>query len=419
MNREIKKQQLKRRMISADEVIPNQNDSEEMQQELRAHSKKIKKRRTKILLILIVLGIIGAVGFRQYQKYYQFSSYSIAWEKPLDYSEGSFVQYISFGSNVLKYSNDGASYINASGEVVWMHSFEMKAPIASTRGDYAAIADRGGNQIYIFNQEGNQGVASTLLPIINISVSGQGVSAVIVEDSQADYIMMYKRDGTVLDISIRGLLGGETGYPLDIALSPDGTQMLGSFVYIDAGVVKSRAAFHNFSEVGKNSSDRLVGGFHENYQSSIIAEVMFFDNIYSCTVADNILVFYSSQNIASPEQIAEIPLEEELRSVFYSDNYLGVIVNTITGEFPTRLDVYQKNGRKLFSQGFHYNYTKAEFDGDYIFLYNENSCQIYNIDGTLKFEQTFDFYLNKIKRGSLWNRFLIIGSQSLQEIKVQ
>lgn len=421
MNREIKKQQLKKRMISTTEATENVEYSEEMEEELRNHSIKLKKRRNKIILFVLLIGLLSALGFRQYQSYYQYTEYSVVWEKPLDYSIGSFVQYINFGSNVLKYSKDGVSYIDYLGRVIWMQSYEMKTPIVAVKGEFVAIADQAGNQIYIFNKDGMQGVATTLLPIMKVSISETGLVAAILEDAKADYIMLYKKDGTPLDISIKGLLDGDIGigYPLDLALSPDGTQMLGNFIYLSSGSLKNRAAFYNFSEAGKSNKNRFVGGFHQIYDTSLIAQVMFFTDVYSCTVADNRLVFYSTQNVMSPEVIANIPVDEEIRSVFYSDKYVGIIVNTVVGEYPNRLDVYSKSGKKIMSKDFHYAYSNAEFDGNNIFMYNDSSCRIYNLDGTLKFDYTFDFNLVKIKNGSMWNRFFVIGPQTMQEIKLQ
>ncbi len=50
--------------------------------------------------------------------------------------------YKSFGNNVLKYTRDGASYIDNRGENVWTESYEMKTPVVAVNGDYAAIATR-------------------------------------------------------------------------------------------------------------------------------------------------------------------------------------------------------------------------------------------------------------------------------------
>ena len=105
------------------------------------------------------------------------------------------------------------------------------------------------------------------------TVSAQGVAAVILEDPTASYIYFYRKDGTEIQLYMKGILGGEIGYPLDISLSPDGTMLMGSYVYVEGGVLRNRVAFYNFSEVGKNALNRFVGGFHEMYEGSLVPEV--------------------------------------------------------------------------------------------------------------------------------------------------
>ena len=100
-----------------------------------------------------------------------------------------------FGDNVIKYTKDGASYIDASGKTIWTQSYEMKTPIININGDYAVIADQQGNEMYICSKEGCTGTAKTQLPITKAAVSARGVAAAVVEDSTASYIFYFKKDG--------------------------------------------------------------------------------------------------------------------------------------------------------------------------------------------------------------------------------
>ena len=62
-----------------------------------------------------------------------------------------------FADGVLKYTNDGASYINSKGETIWIQSYEMNSPIVSVNGEFAVVADRQGTGIYICSVDGCQG----------------------------------------------------------------------------------------------------------------------------------------------------------------------------------------------------------------------------------------------------------------------
>ena len=83
----------------------------------------------------------------------------------------STTEFVPCGENVLKYTKDGASYLDKSGKAVWSMSYELKSPICYVNGDYAVIGDQQGNDIYIVDKTGSQGQATTLLPILRASVS--------------------------------------------------------------------------------------------------------------------------------------------------------------------------------------------------------------------------------------------------------
>ena len=217
---------------------------------------------------------------------------------------------------------------------------------------------------------------------------------------------------------MKGILGGEIGSPLDISLSPDGTMLMGSYVYVEGGVLRNRVAFYNFSEVGKNALNRFVGGFHEMYEGSLVPEVGYMDDVYSVAFADSSISFYSSRDVMSPQLLVQIPVEEEIRSVFYSGRWAGVIVTPESGDASCRMDLYQPDGKLVFSREFSYDYDHVDIDGDWIFLYNENSCRIYNRYGNLKYEGTFDFTVSKITKGRLPGEIIVTGPQMIQQIKL-
>ena len=170
---------------------------------------------------------------------------------------------------------------------------------------------------------------------------------------------------------------------LDADLSPDGNLLMGSYFYVQGGRLRNRVAFYNFSEVGKNAVNRMVGGFHEIYEDSMVSKVVCLNNERAVAFADNSLSFYSLRDQMSPEMTLLIPVEEEIQSIFYNENYVGIIVQAASGEEKYRMDVYEADGTKAFSEGFSYGYTQAAVEGDMVFLYNEESCRIYNHYGNL------------------------------------
>lgn len=416
MSRENKKKQLRRQMISSDGSGIYPEDQQDSSEELvyRAQKKVFRKRLLQILILLLLIGA-GVAGWFYHQKNYQYTTYETSWQ--IDMNEGSLVGYESFGSNVLKYTKDGASYTDNKGKTIWSESYEMKTPIVSVNGDYAAIADRQGNSIYICSVDGKHGQAMTILPISRVSISGTGVVAAVLEDATASYITFFKKDGSSLDITVKTKMAGD-GYPLDIALSEGGTQLMCSFVYLQNGEMKNRVVFYDFSEVGKNVPNRLVGGFDDPFQDSMVPRVTYMGEPYSCAFSGNGLTFFSSRNLASPELVAQIQIEEEIQSIFYSDEYAAAVVKNTTGEHASRLEVYQKDGTHVFSREFTYEYTQGIIDDDLIILYNEDSCKVFHISGVEKLYASFDFPISKIRKGRFPNTLVLTGPQQMREIKM-
>lgn len=411
-NREIKKRQMKQRIVSQDASRKDGGGGAG-----RKGGKRRKGLRLRIFLIIIVILVAAGIGISAYFRYHQYASYSVVWEKKL--KEGSFTGYMDFGGNVLKYSKDGASYFDSRGKEVWVQSFQMKSPVACVNGEYAAVADQQGNTIYFFNKSGNIGMATTVSPILRVTISAHGVAAAILDHNTSNTIQFYNRDGSELKITLKTLLEDASGYPVDISLSPDGTQLIGAYAYLNKGTLNGRVSFHNFSSVGQNINTRLVGGFDDPYAGSLVARVHFLDETYSCAFSDNGVSFFSTKNVLSPQLLKFVAVKQEIRSVFYSGQYVGIIADNTEGENPQRMNIYKPDGSLVFTKPFHYPYTHADIDGKLVILYNENSCRIYNMSGRLKFSGTFDFPITKIRQGRFPGTLIVSGPRDMKEIRLQ
>lgn len=422
MNRENKKKQLKRQVVPLD-----RGEEEESSREIvhKAHRRVIWKRLT-IFLILAALAAAAAFVLFRYDRYHHFTDYQVMWQKNFTneaqeaaiQGEGNFCAYKDFGGGVLKYTKDGASFIDAQGKVVWIQSYGMKSPVVAINGEYAAIADQQGNSIYICNKSGCLGQATTLLPILRVTVSAKGVVAALQEDSKASYIYLYKKDGTPLDIKIKSLLSGD-GYPVDISLSPDGIQMIASFMYLDQGTLKCKIVFYNFG-LGKNDPKRVVGIFFpKDLGDAMAGRVRFLDESNAAIFTDKGIQLFSTRVETSPELIKQIPIEQNIRSIAYTDEYLGIVTDNVDGGNPYALKIFDKQGASVFTQTFHYQYTGFDIDGGMVLLYNDSSCQVFNMTGTEKYNGTFDFTVSKVSAGRFPGTLLVMGPQIMEEIKLQ
>lgn len=416
MSRESRKQKLRSQMITPDRDYP---PARGLAAEEEQYAERLKRHRRHMIwaVLALILILFGAGGWFYYQQIFRYTGYETVRQIPLN--EGSLVGYEKFGSNVLKYTRDGASYIDDRGGNVWTESYEMKMPIVAVNGEYAAIADQQGNSIIICNTSGKVGQATTILPITRVAVSGLGMVAVVLEDSTSSYIYFFRKDGGQLKINVRTNMSGD-GYPLDLCLSKDGTQMMCSYIYLEGGEAKNRVVFYDFSEIGKNVPTRVVGGFDEIFAGAIVPRVAYLKEPYSCAFGSSGPVFFSSQNLAKPQLLEEASMTEQMiAGTFYSDEYVGVILWDTSGEHEKRLEVFRADGTHVLSQGFTYDYIHADIDGDLIFLYNDNSCKMFNIAGVEKLDATFDFAVTKIRRGRMPNTLLVMGPQEMREIKLK
>ena len=140
LNREMKKQQLRRQIVPnpADVHIKNVPPPEEE----RKGGVFSFLFRHKIVFLFFILLILAAAGSLFYwQRYHQYTEYAVSWEEELlggendIAAESSFAAYIQFGANVVKYTKDGATYIDSRGKKVWTQPYEMKSPMAAVNGD--------------------------------------------------------------------------------------------------------------------------------------------------------------------------------------------------------------------------------------------------------------------------------------------
>lgn len=477
MDRESKKRQLRRNIVQPpQEERPSRYEEEDSEEVIRqVHRERRKKRILTTVMAVLFLTVTGFC-FYKYQSEYEYTGYDVAWEKPMRHggaesspesapaaeeadtpesgadtegaeasgdaadggqegagedgsqppqitpsksvSESGFVKYAYFGENMIRYTKDGASYIDGAGRTVWTQSFEMKTPVINVNGDYAVIADQQGNQLYICSTAGCTGVARTQLPITKAAVSSRGVTAAVVEDSTACYIFYFKKDGEELGISIKMLLSGD-GYPVDLALSPDGKQIAMSVMYMKNGTLKNKVVFYDFSEIGKNVNNRFIGGFEEEFDDKMAARVVYLNQETVCAFSDKGLTFISVKNVIPDSTVVTVPVEEEIKSIFYSDRYAGVVVENGSGN-PSRLDVYTADGKLAGTVDFDYDYAGVEIDGDRVILYNEESCRVYSLDGHLKFQGQFDFSVSCVRQGkNHGNSLIVAGSEVMKEIKLK
>ena len=251
----------------------DQPKTEEQEQFEKARKKRWKKTALIAAVVAaLAVGVYLLINLQTYTSVRALDTYTV--------SGASGSAYEQFADGVLKYSRDGISYLNQHGEEMWNQPYQMKNPVVDVNGSSAAVADKGGNAVLVFNEEGVRGETQTNLPIERVRVSEQGIVSVILTDENEARVLCYDAAGNLLVENKTSMNG--TGYPLDVALSPDGETMQVLYLYTEAGAVKSRVIYYNFGESGEEKTDHLVAQME--YEDTVMASGFFMDeniSVYS------------------------------------------------------------------------------------------------------------------------------------------
>ena len=378
-------------------------------------AQKIKKHRRNIVigvLIALFLATIAGVILYKYLDGRTYSSYTISTSYNRDDTETA--QYKEYGSGYVRYSNDGITYIDRKNNSIWNETYSMQKPQVKECGDCIAVGDINGSSIYIFDKNGLKGTVDTSLAISQIEVGSQGVVVAVLEDNTANYINMYNTDGSKV-YSIKTTLEGD-GYPLDISISDDATKLIASFVYVSGEEMKTNVVFYNFSEVGQNETERVVGGFN-HYDNTIVADVEFANDTTAVAVGENVVSIYNIKEY--PSLSKEINIENSIENVFWSSKYIGLILdNSETGDL-YKLVVYDLSGNKVTEKTFSTQYDEIKFDSDSILLCSSNVWSVMNMNGKVLTTQTVELPIDTVLTTGSRGSYVLINSKYIPNIRMK
>ncbi|MGN0298205.1 MAG: DUF5711 family protein [Lachnospiraceae bacterium] len=371
--------------------------------------------RKRILRGTIVVGILGAAVFGIYTYRANPHTYEVVWEKSIDLSEAGGIQAID--GNILVYDRNGAFCYDVKGNEVWTVTYQMSWPFVKQTGDYMIIADKKGREIVICHKtEGMTGIANTEKMITSADVSENGTAAVVVEDDTSSYIEYYSASGEKVDIEFKSLIQ-EDGYPLDIALSPSGIELMVSYISIDAGSLKNSILFYNF-DMNKLKDDYVVGLFsHYSEYETFIPEVNFLTETQAVAFGDNRVSFYSLGDALMPKLLQEYPIEDEIQAVFYDENNVGIVVQTESLE--KILFIYNQTGQEKGQLKLEDDFEDIFFNNGYVVLKNAVGCKIYTISGKVYYEKEFSGSLFALAPGGNYRQYYALAGTELQYIHLK
>lgn len=336
-----------------------------------------------------------------------YTSYEVT--NTLSRGDNTSVYYQIMSKGMLRYSKDGVAMADKNGSVVWNQTYEMTSPILAASDQYVAIGDMGANTIYIFNDYGQIGRITTDMPIQEIKIAEQGVTAAILSDANCNYIKLYDKQGKEL-VSIEATLEN-TGYPLALGLAPDATKLLVSYLCIDSGSVQTKVIFYDFTDV---DGDHIID---TQTLEGLYPKITFLDASRAAVYGEkSFSLFLVNSQVSEASTVA---FEDEIKSVFCGNQKMGFIFKNEDENGKYRMEIYDLVGKKNVTVYFDFDYHQVFADDDEIILYNEQEARIYQYGGRLRFEGLFDINITGMMASWEDGMYWLVDDQALREIRIE
>ena len=376
-------------------------------EEIKKQTGRLRREKVRRILVMAVIIILAVCGTYLLLKNQSYGQARLATEYKNDISDSN--NYASFAGGFIRYSRDGVVFLNKKNEEQWIQPVQLQNPIIEVRAEAFAVADNGGNSIFVFTEDGLKGEIETTLPIEKITVSNQGIVSAILKNENSPRIMSYDATGNILveqQITMNTL-----GYPTALELSDDGTILAVSYLYTQGTSLKSRVIYYNFGETGQEETDNKVTT--DIYDNTVMADIFFMGNNRSVVIGDNCFAIYRGSDI--PEKVSEVQIGQEIRSVFHSDRYIGfILLNRDKSGYELRL--YNRSGNQILNREIDGDYSNVKIDGDEIIMYDGSNCCIVTITGILKYEGDLDVEILEMSRAAGLNRYYVMSVDELRVI---
>jgi hypothetical protein len=381
----------------------------ESMQNLKEKIRKHKLMRWKRIITAAFLGfmiIFGSYLLLEYRTYE--NTRVIRTYKGDSSADGS---YKMFGDSVLKYTKDGMTLIDQKGKEIWNHSYQIKNPIIEINHEVAAIGDSGGNSIIVIDHEGIKGEIETTQPIEKLSISTNGIVAAVLKDEVSPKVMCYDSTGNILVEN--KVSAAKDGYPVEIALSNDGTTLIVSYLHVQSGALASNVVYYNFGDAGREEKNNQVAG--ESYTGQIVPSAFFMDDGTSVLVGES--GFYIYEGTDKPKLKKEVKFDTEIKSVYHTEKYIGFVLKA-KDKKGYEICLYNQKGQRTMSKKFQGDYAHVKMVGETAMMYDGVNCCIYTANGVKRFAGQFqDKILDIVPVGGI-NTYTVMNINGIQKVRL-
>ena len=205
------------------------------------------------------------------------------------------------------------------------------------------------------------------------------------------------------------------GYPVDIAVSPNGKIIMVSYLYVEDAQTTSYVAFYNFGDSGQSEIDNIVSGY--TYKDVIVPQTIYLKDGSALAFRDNGFSVYQGENI--PKEKKNVEMTSEIVSTFYNDNYAGVVFKDKDNNKNYVMRVYSLNGKMKFEKKFNIEYTQIKISNEMIIMNNDTQVCMIDLNGNKKFDGNFgEGTIQGIFRIAS-NRYMVVSESGIKTIKLK
>ena len=365
-------------------------------------------KRKKLLIFIILAACV--VGYLIYHNMRVFQSYEVI--KTSQRTDVTSTEFVEWKGKLLKYSSDGVVYMNKD-SIVWSSAYSIQTPIVHTCESMAVVGEQNGSQIYIYNtEEGQIGNFETLLPIKKVKVASQGVVAAVLEDGEVTWINLYDTAGNEIAKHRTSVI--ESGYPVDVAISPDGEKMAISFLRTTNGILNTRVVFYNFGIVGRSKTNHEVSS--EIYENTIVPKIEYLTDKTAVAFRDNGFTVFEGSQI--PEKQFETTFDQDIVSIFFDANTLGFVFQSDLSEYRYKIQLYNLSGKKTMEQYIEEEFQDIKFSSGEIILHDTHTFSIYSKHGKKIFSGEYEDQIVDLMKISGFRKYLVITEGSMDQIRL-
>ena len=218
-----------------------------------------KKHRTPpgntvlIIIILLILAAIAAAVILLSQN--DDSKTEAAEIISRDYELSSRADFYTYGENIFFSTKDSMRLLDRKGSEKWVDSYTMMAPVMLGDKNVAALSDKNGSSVRVYNEAGLMYSVALSEPVVTFAVNGTGCLALISEQGSNYELAVYDGSGQKI---YGGSYVPRDGIPMAIDVSDDGKMLAVSFMNISGLYMQSNVTFYYISSA--DTSDTPSGG---------------------------------------------------------------------------------------------------------------------------------------------------------------